>query len=145
MTRIVVYAHRPKRPAAKKPAKEPKAVAITQTVVVIPDEKRARLLRAERWAAKPREPSPEVDACMCRSLGASTLGSASRYVGAPLIASHGGRLRGSADACAKVTGQVEYLWRAQLHERLEPAAAAEVINETWAQQSELAEKGMAPG
>jgi hypothetical protein len=25
------------------------------------------------------------------------------------------------------------------------AAAAEVINDTWAQQSELAEKGMAPG
>jgi hypothetical protein len=29
-------------------------------VVVIPNEKRARLLRAEQWAAQPREPSPEV-------------------------------------------------------------------------------------
>jgi hypothetical protein len=68
MTRIVVYAHRPKWPVAKKPAKEPKAVAITQTVVVIPNEKRARLLRAERWAAKPREPSPEVNAFFTKNV-----------------------------------------------------------------------------
>jgi hypothetical protein len=66
MPRIVVYAHRPKRPA---PKKEPKAaVAVTQAVVVVPNEKRARLLRAERWAAKPREPSPEADAFFARNV-----------------------------------------------------------------------------
>ena len=65
MTRIVVYAHRPKRPPAKKPAK---AVEITQAVITAPDEKRARLLRAERKAAEPRELSPEIEAFFARNV-----------------------------------------------------------------------------
>ena len=37
-------------------------------VVVATSEKRLKLLRAERWAAQPREPSPEIQAFFARNV-----------------------------------------------------------------------------
>lgn len=62
MAHIVTTHYRYRPP----PATEAKVVAITQAVVVIPDKKWARLLRAERWAVEPREPNPEVEAFFAR-------------------------------------------------------------------------------
>jgi hypothetical protein len=101
MTRIVVYAHRYKRPPPKKkprtvelaatvvvhapkPAadergkKRPVAKAQSaaappsrpplRTVVIATNQKRLKRLRAELRMARPREPSPEVEAFFARNV-----------------------------------------------------------------------------
>jgi hypothetical protein len=65
MTRIVVYVHRPKRPPKKTKADVApikRAAEPVLTVVVTASPKQLKRLRAERWFAKPREPTPEVEA-----------------------------------------------------------------------------------
>jgi hypothetical protein len=61
----IVYARPPKRPP--KQAK-PKPAPALPAVVVTPDAKRTRILRAERWAAQHRDPSPEVEAFFARNV-----------------------------------------------------------------------------
>lgn len=67
MTRIVVYAHRYKRPPPKK-AKAGPPKPVPPTIVVGIGEKRMKRLRAERRAAEPREPSPEIEAFFARNV-----------------------------------------------------------------------------
>ena len=71
MTRIVVYAHRPKRPPPKQASTSPELHSApgTKSAIVKPtNEKLLNRLRAE-WAMQPSsEPNPEVEALFARNV-----------------------------------------------------------------------------
>jgi hypothetical protein len=73
VTRIVVYAHRPKRPAPKQKASAlaraaKAATKVAPTIVRPTSEKLLKRLRAERAQQANTEPSAEVDAFFARNV-----------------------------------------------------------------------------
>jgi hypothetical protein len=74
MARIVVYAHRPKRPAPKQKASALARAAKAATTKALPtivtptSEKQLKRLRMERAQQPSGEPSPEVDAFFARNV-----------------------------------------------------------------------------
>jgi hypothetical protein len=66
---IVVYSHRLKRPRPKKAKPAPVPGTDQKPVIVAATgEKQLKRQHAERRAAEPREPSPEVDAFFARNV-----------------------------------------------------------------------------
>jgi hypothetical protein len=74
MTRIVVYAHRPKRPPKQKAsalARAAKAAAATKALPAIvkpTSEKQLKRLRMERAQQPDAEPGPEIEAFFARNV-----------------------------------------------------------------------------